>query len=325
MPPTPQQLLIFSDQYEKITSEALVKSAAKKDKKKLDPKAKVRNRGTVCVPASSAKDHKDHFPINNIDQARNALSRVAQYDKVPPWYNGSLKGLQELVSRKVHSKYKGIGKSDKKKKSSLEISDTLLTKYANHPFPPELEYYTLDEVAETLPVSKETYRALWTLMPSDKENPPYEGEHPPEPDHSSRKGRSLKKYWHKLSPEQQQEIISAKAQDEAEMAKYMTPQPAEKNPPIDDNSGYFKADDSTKAVGNKCSEELLNKYAQAPDTQTLQIQTSLSQIKTTLEDIIPKIKASQDPSVFDVALENIKVLVSSTISHGISENQRHNY
>lgn len=52
-------------------------------KKKLDPKAKVRNRGTVCVPAEHAKDKKDHFPINNIDQGRNALSRVMQYDKVP--------------------------------------------------------------------------------------------------------------------------------------------------------------------------------------------------------------------------------------------------
>jgi len=84
------------------------------DKKKLDPKAKVRNRGTVCVPASSAKDKKDHFPINSIDQARNALARVHQYSSVPEWYSGSLKGLQALVSRKVHSKYPSIGKEDKK-------------------------------------------------------------------------------------------------------------------------------------------------------------------------------------------------------------------
>ena len=98
-----------------------------KDKKKLDPKAKVRNRGTVCVPASSAKDKKDHFPINDEAQARNALARVHQYSSVPSWYSGSLKSLQELVSRKVHSKYKGIGKSEKK--SSVEFSETLLIKY----------------------------------------------------------------------------------------------------------------------------------------------------------------------------------------------------
>jgi hypothetical protein len=98
-----------------------------KDKKKLDPKAKVRNRGTVCVPASSAKDKKDHFPINDADQARNALARVHQYSSVPSWYSGSLKSLQELVSRKVHSKYKGIGK-DKKKSSSTHA---LVAKYGN--------------------------------------------------------------------------------------------------------------------------------------------------------------------------------------------------
>jgi len=87
-----------------------------KDKPKLDPKAKVRNRGTVCVPASSAKDKKDHFPINSISQGRNALARVHQYSKAPSWYKGSLKGLQDLVSRKVHSKYPSI-KSENKKKS----------------------------------------------------------------------------------------------------------------------------------------------------------------------------------------------------------------
>jgi hypothetical protein len=125
-----QQLLVLAIQYEDSAVEALIVEAKKKEKKKLDPKAHVRNRGTVCVPASSAKDKKDHFPINDEAQARNALARVHQYDKAPPWYNGSLKSLQELVSRKVHSKYKGIGKSDKKKSSALEINETLLTKYS---------------------------------------------------------------------------------------------------------------------------------------------------------------------------------------------------
>jgi hypothetical protein len=97
----------------KRPDEYMKKEAADK-KKKLDPKAEVRNRGTVCVPASSAKDKKDHFPINNADQARNALARVHQYNKVPTWFKGSLKGLQALVSRKVHSKYPSIGKETKK-------------------------------------------------------------------------------------------------------------------------------------------------------------------------------------------------------------------
>jgi hypothetical protein len=77
---------------------------------KLDPKAKVRNRGNVVFPANSkkVKDNKDHFPINDEDQARNALSRVAQYSSVPPWYSGTLQELQAAVRNAVSRKYKGI-------------------------------------------------------------------------------------------------------------------------------------------------------------------------------------------------------------------------
>src|SRR5258707_1871291 len=106
---TAEQLLVLASNFEKVASESLVKEAKKKDSKKLDPKAKVRNRGTVCVPAENAKDKKDHFPINDEGQARNALARVNQYSSVPEWYSGSLKGLQPLVRRKVHSTYPTIG------------------------------------------------------------------------------------------------------------------------------------------------------------------------------------------------------------------------
>lgn len=118
MPNNAEELLLQTVEYEKTATASLIAEAKKKEKKKLDPKAKVRNRGTVCVPAESAKDKKDHFPINDEDQARNALARVHQYSSAPPWYNGSLKGLQDLVSRKVHAKYPSIGKSEKKKKKS---------------------------------------------------------------------------------------------------------------------------------------------------------------------------------------------------------------
>ena len=105
----------------------------KAKKKKLDPKAKVRNRGTVVFPAERTKDKKkDRFPINDIDQARNALSRVMQYDKAPEWYGGSLKSLQEAVRRKVHSKYPSIEISDgKKKKSSNDFLSALINKYGS--------------------------------------------------------------------------------------------------------------------------------------------------------------------------------------------------
>jgi hypothetical protein len=76
----------------------------------LDPQAKVRNRGDVVFPANSKKikDNKDHFPINDADQARNALSRVAQFDSVPPWYDGTLSELQAAVRNAVSRKFKGI-------------------------------------------------------------------------------------------------------------------------------------------------------------------------------------------------------------------------
>ena len=79
-------------------------------KKKLDPNAKVRNRGDAVFPSthSKVKDNKDHFPINDADQARNALSRVAQYSAAPKWWAGSLKSLQSAVRSAVKRKFKKI-------------------------------------------------------------------------------------------------------------------------------------------------------------------------------------------------------------------------
>lgn len=84
----------------------------------LDPKAKVRNKGTAVFPADHPKvsDKKDHFPINNEDQARNALARANQYKKAPPWYSGTLQSLVSAVAKKVHSKYKEIEISEKSTK-----------------------------------------------------------------------------------------------------------------------------------------------------------------------------------------------------------------
>ena len=126
----PEQLIKIAVNYEQLASESLLVTAKKKEKKKLDPKAKVRNRGTVCVPAENAKDKKDHFPINDEGQARSALSRVEGLTSAP-WYNGSLEGLRALVKRKVHAKFPGIGKDKKKsKKSFVEVSDLVVSKYS---------------------------------------------------------------------------------------------------------------------------------------------------------------------------------------------------
>jgi hypothetical protein len=79
-------------------------------------KVKARNRGSVVFPASSSKDNKDHFPINNENQARNALARASQYSSAPPWYSGSLQSLVSRVQSAVHSKYPSIKVSKKSKK-----------------------------------------------------------------------------------------------------------------------------------------------------------------------------------------------------------------
>lgn len=86
-------------------------------KQKLDPNAKVRNRGDVVFPAGSkkVKDNKDHFPINSVNQARNALSRVAQYNAAPSWYSGSLSDLQKKVRSAVKRKYPQIEVTTPKK------------------------------------------------------------------------------------------------------------------------------------------------------------------------------------------------------------------
>lgn len=75
-----------------------------------NPKAKLRNRGDVVFPAEArkVKDDKDHFPINNVKQARNALARVNQYDRSPKWYDGTLKELKADVYSAVMDKYPSI-------------------------------------------------------------------------------------------------------------------------------------------------------------------------------------------------------------------------
>jgi len=100
-----------------------VANAAKEGQ--TDPKAKVRNRGKVIFPASSnkVKDSKDHFPINDANQARNALSRVSQYTSVPKWYSGTLNELQKVVCSAVKNAYSDIEVSMKKKSKSFRLMD----------------------------------------------------------------------------------------------------------------------------------------------------------------------------------------------------------
>ena len=81
-------------------------------------KLAAESRGDCVFKANTGKNKssKDRFPINNENQARNALARANQYSSVPEWYNGDLQSLVSAVARKVHAKYPGIKETDKSKK-----------------------------------------------------------------------------------------------------------------------------------------------------------------------------------------------------------------
>lgn len=71
---------------------------------------KTRSRGVVIFANENTNvtDKKDHFPINDINQARNALDRVAQLNDTPKWWTGSLRQLQATVRTAVKNKFKNI-------------------------------------------------------------------------------------------------------------------------------------------------------------------------------------------------------------------------
>jgi len=81
-------------------------------------KLATQDRGDCVFPASKVnnKSNKDHYPINNINQARNALARASQHKSVPGWYSGSLESLVKAIQRKVHAKYPSIETTNKSKK-----------------------------------------------------------------------------------------------------------------------------------------------------------------------------------------------------------------
>lgn len=92
-----------------LVDELLVKEAAK---------VKARNRPSPVFDSKhpKVKDNKDHFPLGNAAQARNALSRANQFDKKPDWWSGTLQELVNAVVRAVKKKYPGIEISKASKK-----------------------------------------------------------------------------------------------------------------------------------------------------------------------------------------------------------------
>lgn len=84
-----------------IIDALLVKEAAK---------VKARNRQSPVFDSThpKVKDNKDHFPLGNISQARNALARANQFTKKPDWWKGTLQELVNAVARAVKKKYPAI-------------------------------------------------------------------------------------------------------------------------------------------------------------------------------------------------------------------------
>jgi len=103
-----EELVAIAEKFELLANELI--KIAKKDNSRSDPKAKTRNRGKCVFPAehSKVKDNKDHFKINNAGQARNALARAGQYNKVPPWFKGSLEQLKNSIQRAVKQHFPSI-------------------------------------------------------------------------------------------------------------------------------------------------------------------------------------------------------------------------
>ena len=73
-----------------------------------DAECRSKPNPTFDSTNSKVNDNKDHFPIGTIEQARNAIARVNQYNTVPTWYNGTLTELKNKVINKVKRDYPSI-------------------------------------------------------------------------------------------------------------------------------------------------------------------------------------------------------------------------
>lgn len=123
-----------------FSSQSLAESYAKKTGLKeykiikladevINEKTKAQSRGNAIFQSDSSKvtDNKDHFPINNAAQARNALARVAQYKSAPEWYKGSLSALQAKVRNTVKKEFPSIEVTDvKESKNFKELAEKLM-------------------------------------------------------------------------------------------------------------------------------------------------------------------------------------------------------
>lgn len=85
------------------------------EKEILKYKEEIKKSKFIFSNSSSlVKDKKDHYPINTIGRARNALARSAQTDgKAPSWFKGTYKEFRSKVVSAVKSAYPSINISTK--------------------------------------------------------------------------------------------------------------------------------------------------------------------------------------------------------------------
>lgn len=101
-----------------IISNTIDKMAGEKPSgKKGDTKGRSRPNPIFDSTSSKVLDGKDHFPINDIGRARNALARVNQYSEAPAWYKGSLEDLKKTVVNAVKRAYPSIEVSEESYKA----------------------------------------------------------------------------------------------------------------------------------------------------------------------------------------------------------------
>jgi hypothetical protein len=72
--------------------------------------AKKKRRNKYALPKSHklVNDGKNHFPVNDEAHARNALSRMMQYERAPKWFDGKLTQLRNIIIKQVKARHKGI-------------------------------------------------------------------------------------------------------------------------------------------------------------------------------------------------------------------------
>lgn len=72
--------------------------------------AEKKRRNKYALPKSHklVNDGRDHFPVHDEAHARNALSRMMQYERVPKWFDGKLTQLRNIIIRQVKIRHKDI-------------------------------------------------------------------------------------------------------------------------------------------------------------------------------------------------------------------------